>query len=627
MPSDDRAARVDAWCIQDGFLDALGAWRATSPEARAAVLRAMGATGDEPGPPGGPPPVRVVRVGGSSPLSAPAELVIEDGARLEVEGALPSDLPIGYHELRPRDGAAVRLIVALEQCCLPHPLNLWGWAAQLPGLRSRASWGIGDLADLRRLARWSAESLGAGLLLVSPLGAPTPTLPQQPSPYSPSSRRFRNPLYLRVEEVSGAAEAGADLDALATAGRRLNAEPVVDRDAVFRLKMDALDLLWRRFAHRVELERYRAEQGEALAQFATFCALAEHHGGGWHAWPEQYRHPTSAAVVRFAAERADRVAFHAWLQWLLDRQLADASVPLAVMQDLPIGVDPDGADAWSWQDVLAEGVGVGAPPDEFNTLGQDWGLPPFVPHRLRAAGYQPFVETIRAVLRHAGGLRIDHVMDLFRLYWVPCELGPTAGAYVRYPAEDLLAIVAIESQRAGAFVVCEDLGTVEEEARAQLTAHRVLSYRLLWFEDEPPTEFPRLALSAITTHDLPTVAGLWTGADLQVQQQLGLRPNEEGTEAIRGKLREATGADDATDVEEVVVRAHELLGQAPSVLVTATLEDALAVEERPNVPGTTTERPNWSIALPKTLEEIEADERVRAVAAALARGPRRRAYG
>ena len=242
---------------------------------------------------------------------------------------------------------------------------------QLYALRSAESWGIGDLADLRRLAKWSATDLGAGILLINPLHAVTPVIPQQPSPYFPSSRGFRNVLYLRIEEVSGAAEGGIELEPLVAAGRALNRERYIDRDAIFRLKMQALGRLWLRFGGDPAFDTYRHEQGDALQQFAIFCALAEHYGRGWQAWPAEYRHPNTQAVTRYAAERADRVRFHQWLQWLLDAQLAQAAAELPVMQDLPIGVDPNGADAWAWQDVLAADVTVGAPPDKYNTLGQE----------------------------------------------------------------------------------------------------------------------------------------------------------------------------------------------------------------------------------------------------------------
>jgi 4-alpha-glucanotransferase len=294
---------------------------------------------------------------------------------------------------------------------------------------------------------------------------------------------------------------------------------------------------------------------------------------------------------------------------------------MAIVQDLPIGVDPDGADAWAWQDLLAEGVSVGAPPDAFNTRGQDWGLPPFVPWRLRAAAYEPFVETIRATIAGgAGGLRVDHVMGLFRLWWVPAGGEPGDGAYVRYPADDLLDIVALESHRAGAVVVGEDLGTVEEAAREAMAERNLLSYRLLWFEEDDPATWPETAMAAVTTHDLPTVAGLWDGSDLAEQRRLGMAPNEEGTEAIRTRLAAAGGLASDAPADAAVRSAHRLLARAPCRLLTATLDDAIAEPERPNIPGADDGRPNWSLALPLPLEEVERHPLALEIAASLRDG-------
>ena len=315
----------------------------------------------------------------------------------------------------------------------------------------------------------------------------------------------------------------------------------------------------------------------------------------------------------------ERVRFHQWAQWLLDAQLARVAAVLPVMHDLPIGVDPNGADAWVWQDLLATDVTVGAPPDEFNTLGQNWGLPAFVPHKLRAAAYQPLRHTLQAAFRHAAGLRIDHVMGLFRLFWIPPQAEPSLGAYVRSPADELLAILALESHRAHAFVVGEDLGTVEAAARDQLDAHGLLSYRLLWFETAPPSRYPARALAAVTTHDLPTITGLWSGADLQAQHELGLQPNTTGLQAIRQRLQAITGLPEEAAVDEVVLCTHQRLAEAPSAVIVATLEDVLAVAERPNMPNTTTEWPNWSRALPCPLEALEHHPLVQAVATALQR--------
>jgi 4-alpha-glucanotransferase len=578
--------------------------------------------GDDPAPPvtgllvhrrGQPPP----------PVDGLAELVLEDGTALRVDRAWPPDLPLGYHALRLLDGRpATPLVVAPARCHLPEGLRAWGWAIQLYALRSRESWGIGDLADLRQLAEWSASALGAGAVVLNPLHAALPFVPQEPSPYFPSSRRYRNPLYLRIEEVPGAADAGLDLERLRSEGRALDADRRIDRDAVFRLKMAALGELWGRGAgDAAGLAGYRAREGRGLEEFATFCALAERHQSGWRRWPAEHQHPASPAVARFATEQAGRVAFHAWLQWLLDEQLARAGRSLRLVTDVAIGFDGEGADAWAWQDVLAQGVTVGSPPDDFALEGQDWGVPPFDPHRLRAQGYAPFVDTVRAGFRHAGGMRVDHVMGLFRLFWVPSSGTARNGAYVRYPTDDLLAILALESERAGALVIGEDLGTVAPGVRERLVAERILSTRVLWFEPGQPSGYPRLSLAAVTTHDLPTVRGLWTGSDLEEQRAIGVSPNVRGTEALRAHVRELTGLADDASPDAVALAVHRRLAQAPSVLVTAMLEDALGVAERPNLPGTMGDRrANWSLALPETLEAVTVDPRPRARAGILDRG-------
>ncbi|MCA1651560.1 MAG: 4-alpha-glucanotransferase [Acidobacteria bacterium] len=644
MPSGGAPRRaVDAdGPIQLHYVDALGARheapRATIEAIHKAIGKGQGTrhkgqgTRDKgkgkEGRAKGSRPVRVVTVGERVRLG-PAEVVLEDGTSIAIDDELPATLPAGYHDLLRKDGARERLIVAPRACFLPSDFRAWGWAIQLYAARSRRSWGIGDLADLRALARWTVPD-GAGIALINPLAASMPLLPQQPSPYFPSSRRFRSPLYLRVEEVEGAREVGG-IAALAARGRALNAERQINRDAVFQLKLKALERIWRlvRRQSHPRFERYRAEQAGGLRTFAIFCAFAEKFGSGWHAWPAALQHPDADAVQRTAASPAlaDRVRFHEWLQYQIDRQLERASSVVPVMQDLPIGFDADGADAWAFQDVLAQGFSVGAPPDEFNTRGQNWGLPPFVPDRLREANYQPFIDTIRGGLAHAGGLRIDHVMGLFRLFWIPDGMEPRDGAYVRSAARDLLAIVALESQRARAVIVGEDLGTVEEAARADLSDRKILSYRLVWFEKDPPSRFPKQALAAITTHDLPTVAGLWSGSDLDAQRRIALSPNEAGTQEIRARVARMTKARARTRVETIVARVHAALGSAPSRIVTATLDDAMAVEERPNMPATMTEWPNWQLALPRPIETLQEDALARRIARALAKGRKKRTPG
>jgi 4-alpha-glucanotransferase len=604
------------WGVQERWEDAHHRWHEVAPETVARVLEAMGTDGAG-SPPAGP--TLFVSPGRRVDFDGPADLVLENGEVVRVEGPLPAELPYGYHALVGLDdGRRTELVVSPGRCPLPPNAPEWGWAVQLYAVRSHDSWGMGDLGDLGRLGRWASTELGAGLILVNPLHAAHPTLPQSTSPYFPSSRRFRNPLYLRVEDVAGARSL-ENLDELATAGRALNALPHIDRDAVFRLKMQALEALWERFTGDEAFDTWREGQGDALGDYAAFCVLAEEHGPDWRTWPASAQHPGGPDVAEVRRSRYGRWRFHQWLQWLVDRQLQAASADIDVMHDLAVGVDPGGADGWLWQDHLALDMAVGAPPDEFSLQGQSWGLPPFDPWRLRTAGYQPFIQTIRATLGHAGGLRLDHVMGLFRLWWVPRDASPAEGAYVRYCAGDLLDIVALECHRAGAYAVGEDLGTVEDHVRKELADRGVLSYRLVWFEDTPPAEYPVQALAAVTTHDLPTIAGLWTGDDLEDQKRIGTEPNEEATQALRDRLKKATGVADDAPVDEVVVATYDALSDAPCLLLTAGLDDALGVRQRPNMPGTTDQWPNWRIALPIPLEEIETDPRPRAVAAALDR--------
>jgi 4-alpha-glucanotransferase len=597
MTEDDAGRYVadpGAWGIEPGYHDVSGQWHQAPTDTVRAFLQVMGADAehaDEPPGLGHDNPVWVVKAGEQVRADGRWELRTEGGATMEITDRLP-DLPLGYHHLtRLDDGREVRLIVSPARCHLPEGLRTWGWAVQLYALHSAQSTGIGDLVDLRRLAQWSS-SQGAGMCLINPLHAALPGPGQEASPYFPSSRCFRNPLFLRVD--------GAEPVALKDGG-------LVDRDGVWDSKITALEKEFASFGGSPSFDRYCAEQGETLARYATFCALSEVYGRPWTEWPADVRAPACGGVAEFAADpdQAARVRFHAWIQWRIDEQLSEAGAEIGLVQDLAIGVDPAGADAWMWQDAFALGVRVGAPPDEFNTTGQDWGLPPFDPWRLRQARYEPFIQTVRAGLRHAGGLRFDHVMGLFRLFWIPEDGSPTEGTYVRYPWTELLDILALESVRAGAYVVGEDLGTVEPWTREELAARNVLSYRLLWFEDQPPRGYPVQALAAVTTHDLPTVAGAWTMDD----------PGE-GVDVMRGRLQRFLGAADDTPVDEVVMGAYSLLAEAPSAIVVATLEDAVACTKRPNMPGTTRET-NWSVPLPASLEEIVTDHRADTIAETL----------
>ncbi|MDB5104829.1 MAG: 4-alpha-glucanotransferase [Fibrobacteres bacterium] len=510
--------------------------------------------------------------------------------------------------------------------CPPPPFEkAWGWSVQLYALRSEGSWGIGDLADLRRLGEWSA-GLGAGFLQVSPLSAPQPVPPLQPSPYYPSSRRFLSLLHLRIEDVPGAERAAMDLGPLAAQGRALNREPLIDRDAVFRLKSKALELLWPWFRvgrgnreDRAAFERFARESGPGLDRFAAHAALAEEFGPDWKKWPEEWKRPDARAMALVADRYGDRMDFHRWIQWLLDVQLEKASLAIALIKDLPIGFDPGGADAWAWQDCLDFGASVGAPPDLFNAQGQDWGLPPFIPRRLRASGYGPLRDTLRSVLRHAGGIRIDHFMGLFRLYRIPAGAKASEGSYVRYRHQEMLDVLAEECGRAGAFAVAEDLGTIEPVVRETMPERGILGSKVLWFETDPPRAFPHAALASLATHDLPTLAGRLHGRDDEEQAGLGLPVDPEGSwNAVERILAWAGLREDSRD-REIVYRVHRMLAESPCALVAATLEDALGVERRPNLPGTVVERPNWRIPLPLTLEAIERDPRVLEIASALDR--------
>jgi len=630
----DELAGHDArsWGIDAGYEDVHGGWHAAPAATVRTVLEAMGAEpvdaadgsvrAARPAPAVGAD-VWVVRAGAAVDAGGPYTLRCEDGTEHRGAGPLPLEVPLGYHTVElDRPGRTVPLIVSPGRCH-PAPERSWGWAVQLYALASAASWGMGDFADLARLARWSA-GLGAEVAVVNPLHAPMPVGPQQASPYYPASRVFRSPLYLRPELVDGAA--GLDgLDYAVRAGRTLSAGALVDRDAVWRAKQPVLERAFARWAAAGQdrgLADHRREAGPSLDRWAAFCALCEVAGSDWRSWPASFATP-EAAVAAVAADGrlSGRATFHAWLQWQVDQQLAEAGRQgVGLVQDLAIGCDPSGADAWLWQDCFAEGLRVGAPPDLFATDGQDWGLPPFDPWRLRARAFGPFIDIVRAGLRHAGGLRVDHVMGLFRLFWIPVGSRAIDGCYVRYPHDELLDVLALESTRAQAFCVGEDLGTVEPSVREELAERRVLSTRLVWFEDAPPgPSWPAGSMGAISTHDLPTVAGAWTGADVADQRAAGLDVTAAPVEELAAKLARWTGLDRDAPVDDAVGAAHRLLAHAPSVVVTASLDDALGVDRRPNLPGTTDDqRPNWCLRLPKSLEEIEADSMVAEVAAVLA---------
>lgn len=604
------------WGIQREFTDTNGARQSASESTVAAVLDAMGAGTDVP------PDATAVVIESGDPL--PHDVVhlrLEDGTEspIDREGR---DLPFGYHTITDRGGVERSLIVSPGKCWLPDELKLWGWAVQLYAARSLRSWGIGDLHDLGSVARW-AKGHGANVLLLNPFHAVNPG-PQQASPYFPSSRRLKNPLYIAVEAVPGATT-HPDFDDVVAAGRALNETETIDRDAIFELKMEVLRRVWETARSEPSFTAFCARQGSGLEDAATYMALAEHFGAGHPTWPEGYEHPRNPAVTEWRRANGDRIAFHMWLQWILDKQLEEVSQDIGLIHDLAIGVDSGGADAWMWQDVFADGVTVGAPPDQFSASGQDWGLPPFDPWKLRAAGYEPFIQTIRSCLSHGVGLRIDHVMGLFRLWWVPKGVSAAEGVYVRYPHDDLLGIVALESQRAGALIIGEDLGTVEVGVREEMAERNLLSYRVMWFEDDEPSDYPELALAAVTNHDLPPVAGVWTEADVEEHRELGIETDEQAARDLRDRLEADLGLATDAESEEVIEAVHHWIATSPSAVVIATLEDALAVERRPNIPGTSDEeRSNWSVPLPHPVDRLHEHELANRVARAISS---RRAQG
>ncbi|MGQ0678046.1 MAG: 4-alpha-glucanotransferase [Actinomycetota bacterium] len=538
---------------------------------------------------------------------------LETGETVDANTHLPGNFPIGYHSLL-AGGQRVprRLVVSPGSCHLPAGLRTWGWAAQLYSVRSEASWGVGDLNDLCDLGAWSSEK-GAGMILINPLGAPTPGRPVPASPYSPSSRCFRNPIYLGIDHLAAADPLLADL---AVQGRSLNHLELIDRDLVAGVKSQALEHLYGAFANDYRFDEYCRRQGTALDDFATFCALSEERLGRWTGWPEAIQRPDAWGITSFKQSRAPRIRYHKWVQWLIEQQLAVAGANIGLIQDLPVGVDPAGADTWMFPGAFARGFTVGAPPDAFNPNGQNWGIAPLHPGSLAGSGLDCLVRMLNSGFAHSAALRIDHVMGFSRLFWIPEGGEPADGAYVRYPFQLLLDVLAIESVRAGSFVIGEDLGTVEPEVRAELARRSVLSCRILLFEPEI-AQIPELAMAAVTTHDLPTVAGLWSGSDLNAQRRLGMNPSEPETLGITEALRSAAGISGDAPVGTVAQSAHLALARSRAAVVLATLEDAIGVEKRPNMPGTVDEWPNWRQPLPVKLEDLEKNRAVLDLARAM----------
>jgi (1->4)-alpha-D-glucan 1-alpha-D-glucosylmutase len=524
----------------------------------------------------------------------------------------------------------------------------------LYAIRSARNWGMGDFGDLRTVVDRAAE-LGAATVGLNPLHALYPDQPERASPYSPSSRRWLNPLYLDIEALPefSACEAARKRVASDEFQRRLaelRADELIDYAGVAAAKNEILRLLHRHFRQRPDNDAqvrayaaFQAEQGDALRLQARFEALqgwfrsldsAVH---GWADWLPGYRHPDTPLVRTFAAEHADEIDFHAWLQWLavdqLDtvvRQTEQCGLKLGLYQDLAVGVDSHGGETWTEPELYAVGARVGAPPDDFSPAGQDWGLPPMIPDELRETAYAPFIATLRIAMSRAGVLRIDHVMALSRLFWVPPSGRPMDGAYVSYPLDGLLGIVALESRRHHCVVVGEDLGTVTDELRASLSDAGVLSYRLLYFEKhwhedgrfKAPDEYPEQALVAASTHDLPPLAGFWIGRDIDWRERLDLFPDPDTAdrqrterETDRHRLLAALDAQgllpsgcspDGPFSPALMLAIQQYLARTTARLMMVQIEDLLGQVEQVNLPGTTCQHPNWCRKLTVPIEQWPA---------------------
>ncbi len=580
---------------------------------------------------------------------------------------LPVTPPVGYHALRVGE-AETNLIVAPDRCYLPPAFEgegrCWGLSLQLYALRSDRNWGIGDFGDLARLVE-KAGALGAGALALNPLHALYPGDPGRYSPYGPSSRLYLNVLYIDVEAVpeyehSVEAQVRVASDDFQARLDALREATLVDHAGVSACKHEILELLYAQFRDHAEprranaFEAFRKRRGPTLRALAAFEALAERFGGegranaDWRVWPEAFHDPDSPDVARFAAENHDRVGYFEYLQFVADEQLARAgaaclhhNMAVGICQDLALGVDIAGAEAWTHQAALADHMALGAPPDALNLKGQDWGLPPYEPRRLAGRAYAPYVAVLRANMRAAGALRIDHVLGLARQYWIPRGAMATDGGYVRFPVDDLLGIIALESQRNQCLVIGEDLGTVPAGLRERLRDEAIFSYRLLCFEKDeaggfkPPGEYPPLALVSSGTHDLPTLRGWWTGVDLQLRRALDLFPDvatdtaetearQQDRDGILAALADAgfavaapATADDWFDFADAVYR---YLAATPSKLLLVQIEDLVAQEDQVNLPGTVGEHPNWRRKLVADLDLILDTPLARRLIAAVAPG-------
>ena len=672
--SDDLARLAEAYGVATQYWDQGGTLVRVSADTVTAVLAALGVDYDSPEAVARAledrrlrdwrrmlPPVFVMR-GGTSPWcwvhvrhGAPARMWIdleEGGNRHDVHQvdkhvepqwvdgnligeatfAIPADLPLGWHLLRAEsDGVEAVCPLVVTPWRLDPPAlrggRMWGMMTQVYSMRSERSWAMGDLTDLTDLATFSA-GLGADHVLVNPLHAASPVPPIAPSPYLPVTKRFANPLYLRIEAIPEYDYLDDSdrrrIESLGAPLRKLNTSAdLLNRDTAWAAKAAALEILFsapRTPGRQASFDAFKALEGQGLLDWGIWCVLSELHGPDWHEWPEPLRDPRSAATAAVAAEYAERVDVFAWQQWLIDEQLdaAQAAAKRAgmragIVHDLAVGVHGAGADSWSLQSVMAQGVTVGAPPDMYNQMGQDWTQPPWHPEALAEAAFVPYRDMLRTILRHAGGIRVDHVLGLFRLWLVPAGKKAYQGTYVRFDHEALVGILALEAHRSGAFVVGEDLGTVEDWIQENLADRGILGTSILWFERWPsglirrPEAWRWHVLASVTVHDLPPTAGYLAGEHVRIRGELGLLARTEADERAalaseladwRELLREyGLLAPDDDSEHGLLVGVHRYLARTPALVLGLSLPDAVGDRRAQNQPGTDQEYPNWRVPL------------------------------
>ncbi|MGO4956051.1 4-alpha-glucanotransferase [Luteococcus sp. Sow4_B9] len=586
-----------------------------------------------------------------------------DGAWIgEATFQLPADLPLGYHRLvlRSQDvEVESSLIITPSFLGLPASMNdrrIWGYATQLYSVRSSDSWGVGDLTDLADLSVWSATQQFAGYVLVNPLHAAQPQPPLEPSPYLPTSRMYVNPLYIRPEAILEYATLDeSDRKKVAKLRKKLLKEldgvDEIRRNESWAAKNEALEIIFRagrKPAREMAFNDFIRREGRQLRDFATWCALYEVFGPDWRTWPAELRRPTSPEVAEFYRQNQQRVRFYKWLQWVAETQLSDtqqaardAGMPIGIVSDLAVGVNASGAETWMLSDVFAQGCTVGAPPDAYSQLGQDWGQPPWRPDRLAELGYAPFRQMVQGVLRHAGGLRVDHIIGLFRLWWVPRGKSAKEGTYVRYDHDALIGILALEAHRSQALVIGEDLGTVQPWVREYLSRRGLLGTSVMWFEQDeqgptPPERWREYAMSSVTTHDLPPTTGYLAGDHIRLRDELGMLTESLEDELAEGRAEQqamlealkrygALSEEDfeSRDVEQIVLAMHRALTWTPSKVLNAALVDAVGDRRTQNQPGTIDEYPNWRVPLsapngkPMLLEDVFESERASRLAAVM----------